>query len=87
MIKSSFFFQLMYAAGNEGIPVSMQNVHSFYKREGYQEILEIAKPINGRHYSSSFTYLSLKPELIRNEQNLREFGRFLRRMHGESTAD
>lgn len=77
---------MLNAAWDVGIPVASENALPCYDREGYNKILENAKPFNdpdGRHLSA-FTYLRLSPELM-EEHNFMEFERFVKRMHGKSS--
>ncbi|KAL5981480.1 Leucine-rich repeat receptor-like serine/threonine-protein kinase bam2 [Asimina triloba] len=81
-------WQVLNAAWDEGIPVSSENALSCHDRDGYNKILENAKPLNdpdGRHLSG-FTYLRLSPMLM-ERSNFAEFERFLKRMHGEAVVD
>lgn len=74
---------MLNAAWDVSIPVASENALACYDREGYNKILENAKPRNdpdGRHLSA-FTYLRLTPFLLENH-NLMEFKRFVKRMHG-----
>ncbi|KAM0021632.1 putative beta-amylase [Helianthus debilis subsp. tardiflorus] len=66
-----------------GIAVSGQNAFPCYDRQGYGEILEVAKPRNdvfGRCICS-FTYRGLDQTLL-EQHNLREFELFVKKMHG-----
>ncbi|KAK6920121.1 Glycoside hydrolase, family 14 [Dillenia turbinata] len=75
-------WQVLNAAWDVSIPVASENALPCHDREGYNKILENAKPLNdpdGRHLSA-FTYLRLSPILM-ERQNFREFERFVRRMH------
>ncbi|GFZ06851.1 beta-amylase 2 [Actinidia rufa] len=77
--------QVLNAAWDVSIPVASENALPCYDREGYNKILENAKPLNdpdGRHLSA-FTYLRLSPVLMENH-NFMEFERFVKRMHGSS---
>ncbi|EYU32116.1 hypothetical protein ABFS82_02G162900 [Erythranthe guttata] len=81
-------WQVLNAAWDVGIPVASENALPCYDREGYNKILENAKPFNdpdGRHLSA-FTYLRLSPDLI-EERNFVEFEQFVKRMHGDSVPD
>lgn len=74
---------MLNAAWDVSIPVASENALPCYDREGYNKILENAKPLNdpdGRHLSC-FTYLRLNPTLMES-QNFKEFERFVKRMHG-----
>ncbi|CAM8903635.1 unnamed protein product [Rhodiola kirilowii] len=76
-------WQVLNAAWDASIPVASENALTCHDREGYNKILENAKPLNdpdGRHLSA-FTYLRLTSQLM-EEQNFTEFERFVRRMHG-----
>ena len=75
----------MNAAWDAEIPVASENALPCYDRQGYNKILEHAKPRNdpdGRHLSA-FTYLRLNQALL-HEPNLKEFQLFVKRMHGTS---
>lgn len=81
-------WQVLNAAWDVCIPVASENALACYDRDGYNKILENAKPRNdpdGKHLSA-FTYLRLSPELM-VKSNFMEFGRFVKRMHGESVPD
>ncbi|KAI4355065.1 hypothetical protein L6164_003877 [Bauhinia variegata] len=81
-------WQVLNAAWDVSIPVASENALPCYDREGYNKILENAKPFNdpdGRHLSA-FTYLRLNPTLM-EKHNFREFSRFVKRMHGEAVPD
>lgn len=72
-------------AWDVNIPVASENALPCHDREGYNKILENAKPLNdpdGRHLSA-FTYLRLSPCLM-EKMHLLEFERFVKRMHGEA---
>lgn len=75
--------QVLNAAWDAGISVASENALGCFDREGYNKILENAKPQgdpDGRHLAA-FTYLSLNDDLMQ-EHNL-EFSRFVKRLHGE----
>lgn len=75
---------MLNAAWDVCIPVASENALPCYDREGYNKILENAKPQNdpdGRHLSA-FTYLRLSPVLMESH-NFMEFERFVKRMHGK----
>ncbi|KAG6430157.1 hypothetical protein SASPL_108219 [Salvia splendens] len=77
-------WQVLNAAWDADIPVASENALPCYDKEGYNKILDIAKPfgdLDGRHLSA-FTYLRLTPQLM-EEQNFMEFERFVKRLHGE----
>ncbi|GMH00520.1 hypothetical protein Nepgr_002359 [Nepenthes gracilis] len=81
-------WQVLNAAWDVGIPVTSENPLPCHNREGYNRILENAKPINdpdGWHLLS-FAYLRLSPSLM-ERQNFVEFERFVKRMHGEAVLD
>ncbi|XP_077241866.1 beta-amylase 2, chloroplastic-like isoform X2 [Tasmannia lanceolata] len=81
-------WQVLNAAWDVCIPVASENALPCYDREGYNKILENAKPMNdpdGRHLSA-FTYLRLSPVLM-ERHNFLEFERFVKRMHGEAVLD
>ncbi|XP_073038359.1 beta-amylase 7-like [Primulina eburnea] len=81
-------WQVLNAAWDGCIPVASQNSLSCHDREGYNNLLEKAKPISdpdGRHFSS-FTYLRLS-QLLFEPQKFIEFERFVKRMHGEAVLE
>ncbi|KAJ8450223.1 hypothetical protein Cgig2_033417 [Carnegiea gigantea] len=81
-------WQVLNAAWDVCIPVASENALPCYDRDGYNKILEHAKPQNdpdGKHLST-FTYLRLSPVLM-EASNFMEFERFVKRMHGESVPD
>ncbi|KAG6666843.1 hypothetical protein CIPAW_01G060800 [Carya illinoinensis] len=81
-------WQVLNAAWDVCIPVASENALPCHDREGYNKILENAKPRNdpdGRHLSA-FTYLRLSPVLMERD-NFMEFKRFVKRMHGEAVPD
>lgn len=74
---------MLNAAWDANIPVASENALNCHDREGYNKILENAKPLNdpdGRHLSA-FTYLRLSPFLM-ERQNFMEFEQFVKKMHG-----
>jgi beta-amylase len=75
--------QVLNAAWDSNIKVASENALPCYDRDGYNKILENAKPHkdpDGRHLVA-FTYLRLNPTLM-EDSNLDEFARFVRRLHG-----
>ncbi|XP_072968331.1 beta-amylase 2, chloroplastic [Typha angustifolia] len=81
-------WQVLNAAWDVCIPVASENALPCYDRDGYNKILDTAKPYNdpdGRHLLA-FTYLRLSPVLMERE-NFLEFERFVKRMHGEAVLD
>ncbi|KAK9103635.1 hypothetical protein Sjap_020889 [Stephania japonica] len=81
-------WQVLNAAWDVRMPVASENAHPCHDREGYNKILENAKPMNdpdGRHLAA-FTYLRLSPALMERRSFL-EFQRFVKRMHGEAVLD
>lgn len=79
-----FVFKVLNAAWDICIPVASESSPSCYDREGYNKILDNAKPMSspdGRHLSA-FTYLRLSP-LLMERNNFMEFEQFVRRMHGK----
>ncbi|KAL5572844.1 hypothetical protein UlMin_022441 [Ulmus minor] len=81
-------WQVLNSAWDVGIPVASENALPCYDREGYNKILQHAKPFNnpdGRHLSA-FTYLRLSPTLM-EDHNLTEFARFVKRIHGEAVPN
>ncbi|KAL3622107.1 Leucine-rich repeat receptor-like serine/threonine-protein kinase bam2 [Castilleja foliolosa] len=82
--------QVVYGAWDTGVPVASENVLPCYDREGYNKILEYAKPFDApvalKWHLSAFTYLGLS-SYIMEDQNFTEFERFIKRMHGEYVPD
>ncbi|XP_058083902.1 beta-amylase 7-like isoform X3 [Magnolia sinica] len=81
-------WQVLNAAWDVGIPVASENALPCHDRDGYNKILENAKPMNdpdGRHLAA-FTYLRLSTDLM-ERSNFSEFERFVKRMHGEAVLD
>ncbi|KAL2460691.1 Beta-amylase 7 [Abeliophyllum distichum] len=81
-------WQVLNAAWDVCIPVSSENALPCHGRDGYNYLLEKAKPMSdpdGRHFSA-FTYLKLSP-LILERHNFVEFERFVKRMHGEAVLE
>lgn len=77
--------QVTNAAWDVGVEVLSENPLPFLDRVGYNKILDNAKPLadpDGR-YLSSFIYHRLGPLLL-ERQNLMEFERFVKRMHGKA---
>ncbi|XP_076941718.1 beta-amylase 2, chloroplastic-like [Bidens hawaiensis] len=75
--------QVLNAAWNAGISITSENALSCFDRQGYNKILEYAKPKNdqdGRHLSA-FTYHWLNEDLF-EEDNFKEFKLFVKIMHG-----
>lgn len=75
---------MLNAAWDVGVPVASENALPCYDKDGYNKILETAKPISdpdGKHLSA-FTYLRLTPQLL-EEKKFMEFYRFVKRLHGE----
>ncbi|KAG0582277.1 hypothetical protein KC19_3G048300 [Ceratodon purpureus] len=81
----SLVYQVLQAAwAVQGVEVACENALPCYKRSGYDQILAQAKPKGyTKHSLVAFTYLRLTPELL-EEQNLREFTRFVHQLHGTS---
>ncbi|BBN10249.1 beta-amylase [Marchantia polymorpha subsp. ruderalis] len=78
-------WQVLNAAWDSNISVASENALPCYDRDGYNKILENAKPLkdpDGRHLVA-FTYLRLNPTLM-EDSNLDEFALFVKRLHGES---
>jgi hypothetical protein len=76
--------QVLNAAWDAGIQVASENALPCYDRDGFNKILENAKPLNdpdGRHLFG-FTYLRLSKVLL-ERRNFFEFERFVKRMHGK----
>ncbi len=76
--------QVLNAAWDAAIPVASENALPCFDREGYNKILENAKPRkdpDGRHLVA-FTYLRLNDQLMEKE-NIQEFARFVRQLHGK----
>ncbi|XP_078427515.1 beta-amylase 2, chloroplastic-like isoform X2 [Wolffia australiana] len=81
-------WQVLNAAWDAEIRVASENALPCHDREGYNKILENAKPgddPDGRHLAA-FTYLRLGPALM-EPRNFAEFQRFVKRMHGEGVAE
>ncbi|KAK6142812.1 hypothetical protein DH2020_023160 [Rehmannia glutinosa] len=81
-------WQVLNAAWDACIPVASENSFPCHDREGFSYLLEKAKPIgdpDGRHFSA-FTYLRLSA-LLMERQNLIEFERFVKKMHGEAVLE
>ncbi|KAL5859754.1 hypothetical protein ACOSQ4_001050 [Xanthoceras sorbifolium] len=81
-------WQVLNAAWDVCVPVSSENALPCHDRIGYNKILDTVKPLSdpdGRHFFS-FTYLRLEPSLM-ERQNVMEFERFVKRMHGEAVLD
>ncbi|KAK3132615.1 hypothetical protein QOZ80_6AG0525210 [Eleusine coracana subsp. coracana] len=81
-------WQVLNAAWDAGIQVASENALPCYDRDGFNKILENAKPRNdpdGRHLFG-FTYLRLSKVLF-ERPNFFEFERFVKRMHGEAVHD
>ncbi|CAN6214019.1 unnamed protein product [Urochloa humidicola] len=81
-------WQVLNAAWDAGIQVASENALPCYDRDGFNKILENAKPLNdpdGRHLFG-FTYLRLSKVLF-ERPNFFEFERFVKRMHGEAVLD
>ncbi|OEL25130.1 Beta-amylase 7 [Dichanthelium oligosanthes] len=79
---------VLNAAWDAGIQVASENALPCYDRDGFNKILENAKPLNdpdGRHLFG-FTYLRLSKVLL-ERPNFFEFERFVKRMHGEAVLD
>uniref|UniRef100_A0A804UD68 Beta-amylase n=1 Tax=Zea mays TaxID=4577 RepID=A0A804UD68_MAIZE len=77
-------WQVLNAAWDAGIQVASENALPCYDRDGFNKILENAKPLNdpdGRHLLG-FTYLRLGKDLF-ERPNFFEFERFIKRMHGK----
>ncbi|WOK92787.1 beta-amylase 2, chloroplastic-like [Canna indica] len=77
-------WQVLNAAWDACVPMASENALPCYDRDGYNKILDNAKPFSdpdGRHLSS-FTYLRLSPVLM-CAHNFKEFARFVQRMHGQ----
>ncbi|KAK4476585.1 hypothetical protein RD792_015742 [Penstemon davidsonii] len=77
-------WQVLNAAWGACIPVASENSLPCHDRDGYNYLLEKAKPVSdpdGRHFSA-FSYLRLS-SLLMERHNLVEFKRFVKRMHGK----
>jgi len=81
-------WQVLNAAWDAGIPVASENALPCFDRDGYNKILENAKPRTDpdERHLVAFTYLRLSPTLM-EEVNFNEFERFVKRMHGEAVLD
>lgn len=87
LVTLQLHVQVLNAAWDALIPVSSENDLPCHDRDGYNHILEKAKPLNdpdGRHLTS-FTYLRVGL-LLMERQNFMEFELFVKRMHGKSTS-
>eukprot|EP00271_Cylindrocystis_brebissonii_P005278 TRINITY_DN17244_c0_g1_i1.p1 TRINITY_DN17244_c0_g1~~TRINITY_DN17244_c0_g1_i1.p1 ORF type:complete len:547 (+),score=92.49 TRINITY_DN17244_c0_g1_i1:72-1712(+) len=81
-------WQVLNAAWDAGLPVASENALPCYDREGYNKVLDNAKPLlnpDGRCLAA-FTYLRLNPTLM-EPKNLEEFKRFVKRLHGEALEE
>ncbi|CAA2984246.1 beta-amylase 7-like isoform X1 [Olea europaea var. sylvestris] len=81
-------WQVLNAAWDVCIPVSSENALPCHDRDGYNYLLEKAKPMSdpdGRHFSA-FTCSNLSPLLL-ERHNFVEFERFVKRMHGETVLE
>ncbi|CAO2835630.1 unnamed protein product [Amaranthus hypochondriacus] len=81
-------WQVLNSVWDACIPVASENSVPCHSREVYNKILENAKPFSdpdGRHVLS-FKYNRLSFKLM-ERQNLMEFERFIKRMHGEAVLD
>lgn len=75
---------MLIAAWDADIPAAGENARPIYHREGYNRILENAKPLGDpscRCRLSVCNYLRLGPTLL-EKHNFMEFERFVRKMHG-----
>ncbi|KAK9273427.1 hypothetical protein L1049_018237 [Liquidambar formosana] len=81
-------WQVLNASWDVCIPVASENSFPCHDREGYNKILDNAKPLNDpdRRHFSAFTYLRLSP-LLMERHNFMEFERFVKRIHGEAVLD
>ncbi|RRT58300.1 hypothetical protein B296_00046702 [Ensete ventricosum] len=78
-------YQVLNASWDVSVPMASENALPCYDRDGYNKILDNAKPLSdpdGRHLST-FTYLRLNPVLMYTH-NFKEFGRFVQGMHGKN---
>ncbi|KAM7260840.1 hypothetical protein ACFE04_026315 [Oxalis oulophora] len=75
-------WQVLNSAWDASIPVASENALTCHDREGYNKILENAKPRMDPdgHHLSAFTYLRLGHDLM-ERHNFLEFERFVKRMH------
>ncbi|CAD6225686.1 unnamed protein product [Miscanthus lutarioriparius] len=81
-------WQVLNAAWDAGIQVANENALPCYDRDGFNKILENARPLNdpdGQHLFG-FTYLRLSKVLF-ERPNFFESERFVKRMHGEAVLD
>ncbi|KAL0464798.1 UNVERIFIED_CONTAM: Beta-amylase 2, chloroplastic [Sesamum latifolium] len=78
-------WQVLNAAWDAGIHVASENALPCYDRQGFNKILQNAKPYGDpdKRHLSAFTYLRLSPDLM-EEHNLMEFERFVKQMHGKN---
>ncbi|KAK4411391.1 Beta-amylase 2, chloroplastic [Sesamum angolense] len=77
-------WQVLNAAWDVGVHVASENALPCYDRQGFNKILQNAKPYGDpdKRHLSAFTYLRLSPDLM-VEHNLMEFERFVKQMHGK----
>ncbi|XP_011624011.1 beta-amylase 8 isoform X1 [Amborella trichopoda] len=82
-------WQVLNAAWDQKMNIASQNAVPCYDREGFNRILETAKPRNDpdRHHLSSFAYQRMSPSLIQRASFFSEFDRFVKSMHGEAVID
>ncbi|KAL0398438.1 UNVERIFIED_CONTAM: Beta-amylase 2, chloroplastic [Sesamum radiatum] len=81
-------WQVLNDAWDVGIPVGAENALPCYGRQGFDKILQNAKPYgapDGIHLSS-FTYLRLSPDLVEG-CHLRVFELLVKQMHGKSVTE
>ncbi|KAK9049968.1 hypothetical protein SSX86_031063 [Deinandra increscens subsp. villosa] len=80
--------EILNAAWDDCVEVAGENTLPCYDREGYNKILELAKPRNLRFKHRSFTALTYNRlnEALLEQHNLKEFQLFVKRMHGEEAA-
>ncbi|KAL5208855.1 hypothetical protein ABZP36_033290 [Zizania latifolia] len=80
-------WQVMNAAWDHGLSVSIESALPCLDGEMYSRILDTAKPRNDpdRHHVSFFAYRHLPPFLLQRDVCFSELGNFVRCMHGEVT--
>ncbi|KAG8058025.1 hypothetical protein GUJ93_ZPchr0002g23776 [Zizania palustris] len=77
-------WQVMNAAWDHGLSVSIESALPCLDGEMYSRILDTAKPRNDpdRHHVSFFAYRQLPPFLLQRDVCFSELGNFVRCMHG-----
>uniref|UniRef100_A0A0D9VBR7 Beta-amylase n=1 Tax=Leersia perrieri TaxID=77586 RepID=A0A0D9VBR7_9ORYZ len=80
-------WQVMNAAWDHGLSISIESALPCLDGEMYSKILETAKPRNDpdRHHVSFLAYRHLPPFLLQRDACFSELGNFVKCMHGEAT--